>query len=92
MRDSPHLEARTHHSPEIRVPHNVANFSPEALRRLVAITQITSAQKFLELGRSVEEYRASIAMYLDRYLETGDLTTLAKAILKMVSLRAYLHD
>lgn len=67
-------------------------FSPDAMRRLLATTQVTSAESYLERGNTVEDYRASIYLYMDRFTKTGDLTTLAKGVLKAVSLHDYLLE
>ncbi|MAG58481.1 MAG: hypothetical protein CMJ83_19510 [Planctomycetes bacterium] len=72
--------------------HHGANFSPDALRRLLATTKITCAETFISGGRSIEDYRGSIWMYIDRFIVTGELPALAKSALKAVSLRQYLLD
>lgn len=86
-----------HHTPTAprahgRGVHHGSNFSPQALQRLLALTSVTSAESFLTGNRSVEDYRASIWMYMDRFIETGELPALAKSVLKAVSLREYQLD
>ena len=67
-------------------------FSPDALRSLLSTTQVTSAATYIQNGRSGEDYRGSIWMYIDRYLQSGELLSLAKAILKTVSLRTWISN
>ena len=86
-----HTDVRRAHHDDIKVPAGTASFSPEALRRVLATTEVTGAAHFVERGRTVEDYRASIYVYFGRFLAGGDLHDLAKAILKTISLREYLH-
>jgi hypothetical protein len=84
-----HTDVRRAHHHDIDLPAGVTSFSPEALRRVLATTQVTSAAHYLVGDRTLRDYRASIYLYFDRYLTHGDLHDLAKAIMKAVSLREY---
>ena len=65
-------------------------FTPETLRQLLVTTRVTLVADFLTRGRTLDDYRSAIWMYLDRYVKEGGLDALAKAVLKSVSLRDHL--
>jgi hypothetical protein len=41
---------------------------------------------------TLEDYRSALWMYLDRYVKTGEMAALAKAIVKTAALRDYLLE
>lgn len=71
--------------PRVQAP----GFDADALRNLLKSTRVTPVVAYLARGRTLEDFRGALWMYLDRYTRTGDLAALAKAILKAESLREH---
>ncbi len=64
----------------------------DALRRLILASSCTPVAEFLSKGCTLEDYRSAIWMYVDRYVKTGSLESLSKAIVKAAALRSHLLD
>ena len=68
-----------------------SSLDADALRRLLRTVHVTPLSAYLAKGRTIDDYRGAIWMYLDRYVKTGDLGALAKSILKTAALREHIE-